>query len=97
MLARRLLDFDGAQFELWTPACSHLPVVPQYCRGVLGKHIVHCRLVVLAIGVALSACSIQRSIVASEAPDKMIGLPKEQVLACMGAPTNKAAVGATEV
>ncbi len=27
----------------------------------------------------------------------MIGLPKEQMLACMGAPTNKAAVGATEV
>lgn len=35
--------------------------------------------------------------VAQDAQNKMIGLSKEQVLACMGAPGNKAAEGATEV
>jgi hypothetical protein len=51
----------------------------------------------VAIGLALSACAIQRSQVANEAQDRMIGLTKEQILACMGPPTSKAAEGATEV
>jgi hypothetical protein len=49
------------------------------------------------IAVSVSACAIQRAQVASDAQSKMIGLTKEQVLACMGPPANHAAVGQTEV
>lgn len=49
------------------------------------------------IGVGLGACAIQRAQVANDAQTKMIGLTKEQVLACMGPPANQAAVGRTEV
>jgi hypothetical protein len=51
----------------------------------------------IAIGLALSACAIQRAQIASDARIKMIGLSKEQVLACMGPPLNKGAEGGTEV
>ena len=50
-----------------------------------------------AIGLALSACSIQRGQIANDAQAKMIGLSKEQVLACMGPPLNKDTGGAAEV
>ena len=51
----------------------------------------------IVIGLALSACSIQRAQIANDAQAKMIGLSKEQVLACMGPPINKGAEGGTEV
>jgi len=51
----------------------------------------------LAIAVLLASCAVQRAQVAQEAQGKMIGLSKEQVLACMGPPANKAAEGSTEV
>lgn len=53
----------------------------------------------LAIGAAivLSACAIERAQVADNAQTKMVGLSKEQVLACMGPPANQGTVGATEV
>jgi outer membrane protein assembly factor BamE (lipoprotein component of BamABCDE complex) len=41
--------------------------------------------------------SIQRAQVANDAQAKMVGLSKEQILACMGPPVSKAAEGATEV
>jgi hypothetical protein len=55
-----------------------------------------------AIGVAmlavmLSGCLLERAQVAQEAREQMIGLSKEGVLSCMGAPVNKAAEGQTEV
>jgi hypothetical protein len=50
-----------------------------------------------AIGLALSACALQRAQTANDAQAKIIGLSKEQVLACMGPPLNKATKGATEV
>jgi hypothetical protein len=43
------------------------------------------------------ACAIQRTQIANDAQSKMIGLSKEQILACMGPPLNKAAEGETEV
>jgi hypothetical protein len=55
---------------------------------------------VFAIGLVtlcLPACAIQRAVVANDAQEKMVGLTKEQVLACMGPPVTKAAEGATEV
>jgi hypothetical protein len=52
---------------------------------------------VIAIGLILPGCAIQRAQVANEAHDKMIGLSKEQVLACMGPPAQQAAEGSTEV
>lgn len=50
-----------------------------------------------SIATAVAACSMQRAQVANDAQGKMIGLTKEQVLACMGPPINKAAEGSTEV
>jgi hypothetical protein len=48
--------------------------------------------------LALSGCdSLMRSNDAAIAREKMIGLSKEQVLACMGIPQHKAHEGATEV
>ena len=45
----------------------------------------------------ISSCSFQRAEVAAYAKAKMVGMSKEQVLACMGAPPQRAAVGQTEV
>jgi len=50
------------------------------------------------ITVGLAGCAAQqRAEVAQDAQLQMRGLPKEQVLGCMGPPGNKAAEGATEV
>lgn len=51
----------------------------------------------MCVSLFFTACALQRAQVASDAQNKMIGLTKEQVLACMGAPASKAAEGATEV
>jgi outer membrane protein assembly factor BamE (lipoprotein component of BamABCDE complex) len=45
----------------------------------------------------LAACSIQRAETAATAKQSMVGMGREQVLACMGPPAQTAAVGATEV
>jgi hypothetical protein len=45
----------------------------------------------------LGACGFEGAQLASEVQNQMIGLTKEQVLACMGPPLNKAAGGSTEV
>jgi outer membrane protein assembly factor BamE (lipoprotein component of BamABCDE complex) len=47
--------------------------------------------------IALGGCAIQRAEIAQDARAQMVGMSKEQVLGCMGAPGNKAAEGATEV
>src|SRR5208337_1172112 len=51
----------------------------------------------IAFAFLLTGCAAERAMVAQDAQNKMVGLGKEQVLACMGAPTNKATEGATEV
>lgn len=51
-----------------------------------------------ALLLALAGCdSLERSQNADIARHKMVGLTKEQVLACMGIPKQKAQAGATEV
>lgn len=45
----------------------------------------------------VAGCSIQRAQQAQDAQTKMVGMPKEKILACMGIPAAKAAEGATEV
>lgn len=45
----------------------------------------------------LNGCAIERAQVAESAQTEMIGLSREQVLACMGPPGNRMAEGATEV
>jgi hypothetical protein len=45
----------------------------------------------------LAGCSVQRSQQADDAQNKMIGMSKERVLACMGPPASRMAEGATEV
>lgn len=52
---------------------------------------------VVIILMSLGGCAIQRAQIAGEAQSKMAGLTKEHVLACMGVPATKAAVGSTEV
>lgn len=47
--------------------------------------------------VALTGCAVQRAVVAQSAQDKLLGMSREQILACMGPPGTKAAEGATEV
>ena len=49
------------------------------------------------LAFAMTACTVQRSQIATEAQARMIGMPKEQLLACMGPPARKETVGATEV
>lgn len=46
---------------------------------------------------AIAGCTIMRAQVAAEAQETMIGMSKEDVLSCMGAPTNTAVAGGTEV
>lgn len=54
-------------------------------------------LVATVAGLALAACAVQRAQVANDAQSKMIGLSREQVLACMGPPINRTSGGETEV
>lgn len=51
----------------------------------------------LLAGPLVAACAVQRSQVAQQAQATMIGMPREQVLGCMGPPANKATEGRTEV
>ena len=52
---------------------------------------------VVGAAFIVSGCAVQRAVVARSAQEKMVGLSREQVLACMGPPASKAAEGATEV
>jgi hypothetical protein len=54
------------------------------------------RILIIAMGL-LSGCALERAQVAQDAQGKMVGLPKEQVLSCMGIPAQKSVEGATEV
>jgi hypothetical protein len=53
--------------------------------------------IAIACCVLFAGCSVQRALVAQDAQAKLVGLTKEQVLACMGPPANRMAEGATEV
>ena len=53
--------------------------------------------VLIAVAFLFGGCAFERAKVANDSQNAMIGLTKEQVLACMGPPANQAAVGATEV
>ncbi|TKT72926.1 outer membrane protein assembly factor BamE [Afipia massiliensis] len=56
------------------------------------------RVAFLLAGVtAFAGCAIQRAVVAQGAQDKMVGMSREQILACMGPPGTKGAEGMTEV
>jgi hypothetical protein len=59
------------------------------------KHLKSVLLTLAAIGI--TGCAVERAQVAHDAQTRMVGLSKEQVLACMGPPAAKAAEGATEV
>jgi outer membrane protein assembly factor BamE (lipoprotein component of BamABCDE complex) len=50
-----------------------------------------------ALACLLWGCAFERAKVAADAQYQMVGLSKEQVLACMGPPATKAAEGTTEV
>jgi hypothetical protein len=50
-----------------------------------------------AVAIVLCGCALERARVANEAQVSMIGFSKEQTLACMGPPANKAVEGSVEV
>jgi hypothetical protein len=54
---------------------------------------------VLGIGavLVLAGCAFERAQIAEDARGQMLGMSKEQVLACMGPPANRMAEGTTEV
>ena len=54
-------------------------------------------LVLTAALFCVADCAADRAQIANYAQNKMVGLTKEQVLACMGSPASKATEGATEV
>jgi outer membrane protein assembly factor BamE (lipoprotein component of BamABCDE complex) len=45
----------------------------------------------------VAGCAFQRAQLAQDAQGRMVGMSKEQILACMGPPQTKAAEGATEI
>lgn len=59
----------------------------------IGRKVLLCILPLLL----LTGCAVQRAVVARGAQEKMTGMTREQVLACMGPPATKATEGATEV
>ena len=65
------------------------------CSG--GGNLQNANVRVVVLGFALSGCALQRAEIAQDARVQMVGMSKEQVLACMGAPATKAAEGTTEV
>jgi hypothetical protein len=75
--------------------CFRLPVELGWLRS--GDTIKIRILGIVVLGAALSGCAFQRAQIAQDAQANMIGMPKEQVLACMGPPVNKATEGKTEV
>jgi outer membrane protein assembly factor BamE (lipoprotein component of BamABCDE complex) len=54
-------------------------------------------IVAFSAALLLSGCAFQRAQEAQDARAQMVGMSKEQVLACMGPPVNKAAEAMTEV
>jgi hypothetical protein len=53
--------------------------------------------VAVVIAACVADCAAERAQIANYAQNKMVGLTKEAVLACMGTPASKATEGATEV
>jgi hypothetical protein len=53
--------------------------------------------VLVAMAFLSAGCAVQRAVVANDTQQKMVGLTKEELLACMGPPANRMAEGATEV
>jgi hypothetical protein len=54
-------------------------------------------LIIVVLCAMLGGCALQRAEIAQDARTQMVGMSKEQVLACMGAPANKATEGTTDV
>lgn len=48
-------------------------------------------------GLLLAGCALQRAQDASDAKAALVGMPKEQLLACMGPPASVGKVGSTDV
>lgn len=51
----------------------------------------------VSVVMVLGGCAVQRAVVAQGAQEKMVGLNREQILACMGPPGTRAVEGTTEV
>jgi hypothetical protein len=68
------------------------------CRGMGQCRPMITKLVqLITLGLCLTGRSIQRAQEAADAKAKFVGMPEEQILACMGTPDNSAVAGGTEV
>lgn len=54
-------------------------------------------LIVATCGALVAGCAVMRAKEAEQAQATMVGMSKEQILACMGPPAARAAEGTTEV
>ena len=67
-------------------------------RHLWGEAMSQLRIVLaVVIAACVADCAAERAQIANYAQNKMVGLTKEAVLACMGTPASKATEGATEV
>jgi hypothetical protein len=66
-------------------------------QAFMGRGLVRFLSLILAAAFLLTGCVFQRSEDATRALQKMVGMKKEQVLACMGPPAKKAHEGETDV
>jgi hypothetical protein len=55
------------------------------------------RTVLVLLPLLLTDCAAQRALEAQEAKTKLVGMSDERILACMGPPQNRSALGGTEV
>lgn len=55
------------------------------------------QLLAIVAAVGLCGCAVQRAQTAQDAKSQLVGMSKEHILSCMGAPENAATVGQTEV
>ncbi len=53
--------------------------------------------VAVVLSLALTACAVQRAQTARDAQVQMVGMSREEVLACMGPPEHRATEGTTDV
>ena len=95
-------SLQGGLFNATDGACSDCRFVVAglgWRRGHLwGEAMSPMRTVVsIVIAACVADCGAERAQIANYAQNKMVGLTKDQVLACMGTPASKATEGATEV
>jgi hypothetical protein len=95
---RQLVVLVWHRLELWSasPAHDQLPSMRESIETRSAKRMRRLTVPVF-LGLFITACAAQGASIASKAKVSLIGKTKEQVMACMGAPPQRASSGKTEV